>query len=39
MDMIFRVDECRIRTDHALLHHAKARGPQPDPKGSRLLIG
>jgi predicted transposase YbfD/YdcC len=44
MDMIFRDDECRIRTDHApanprlrgdMLHHDQAHGPQSDPKISR----
>jgi len=37
MDMIFRDDECRVRTDHApgQLHYHKTHGPQPDPKGPR----
>ena len=37
MDMIFRDDECRIRTDHAPANFTthQAHGPQPDPKSSR----
>jgi hypothetical protein len=36
MDMLFRDDECRIRTHHAPANFTtpQAYGPQPHPKGS-----
>ena len=37
MDMIFRDDECRVRTDHAPANFTtiKHMAHQPDPKGTR----
>jgi hypothetical protein len=37
LDMIFRDDECRVRTDHAPANFTtiKHMGPQPDPKSPR----
>ena len=37
MDMVFRDDECRVRTENAPANFTtlKHMGPQPDPKGAR----
>jgi len=34
MDMVFRDDECRLRTDHAPANYHQAHGAEPHPPGA-----